>query len=1029
MARSCLRFVTLLLPIAVACGGDEGGLSDYFPPLPSETGEAQAAFAGEVTDVSQLPTGPAQSGLVGDFFIKNDRVTFIVQAPTRVIGVIPQGGNVVDAVLTDGTTQTVEDHFGELGLIYLLGRTCEPDRIEIVRDGSKGGVAVIRAIGKSGNNDFINIKGIGVLPVDIDVDPDIEDGVTCATTYILAPGTTTLEVYHSLFNAGEDPINGPLGTIADTGGATEAWTNARGFQRSDISAIATLGAPQPSDFVIYQGPGVSYGIVPRHATPTVHTQAVIAGVSIILDGNESLLDILQPDKYFLHMAVGKGYLQRYDLVVGTDGADIDEVFRIGNAEPLRAVSGRVDLSGGGAAAGARVGVFVDGNANGMLDDSETDLDGDSQPDDKTISYMDVAADGTFSGNVVTAGNLLLRAEVKNIGRSQVMPIGDGTSSVVSNFTVPSPIKVDFQILDDATSLPIPGRFVVVGEHPALPDTRVFETYDRLGGVVTAAHVVRGTTTDIGDGVDPPLLLPAGGTYRIYASRGTEWSIDSQPVTGAADVSLTFRLAHVNPTPGYLATDWHVHQVGSPDSNVLSDERVRSAVSSGVEMFAVTDHDFVSDLQPVVETLGLESLVRALPGIEVTPFAYGHFNSWPVLPDNDSASHGAIDWARGAGTGFAMTPGEVYAAMRDRGAQMVQVNHPRGSGFSEFQAAFSRANVVYDYGARTIFGDYENASVPNDYLRLPGESLWSDQFTGLEVWNGFSIIDSNADGQREVLSLDRVMRDWISMLSLGLFVTPTGNSDTHTSAADAVGMPRTYVRVPDDSAAALASGASIDAVLATQTGAASTPRDIVVTNGPMIDVQVAGQPALGRVVLPTAGKITLVVTLTAADWAEFDTLEVFANSTPDPVGSDDITVLEPLKCWTSRTIAGFDAKDPCATAALAAEPMTVQLANVGPGQHKRFEATVTVVLDVADIRTRAGAVGTDAWLVFRVRGDRAVFPLLTSNAIEPETAAAVLGGDFATIRAALTGKGVPAAAFTTPVFVDFDGGGYRAPFAL
>jgi hypothetical protein len=1024
MARTCLRFVTLLMPIVAACGGDDG-LSDYFPELPPPTGEPQDVFAGEVTDASQLVTGPAQSGLVGDFFIKNDRVTFIIQAPTRVIGVIPQGGNVVDAVLTDGTTQVVDDHFGELGLIYLLGRTCEPDKIEIVRDGSKGGVAAIRAIGKSGNDDFINIKGIGVLPVDQTVDPDIADGVLCATTYILAPQSNTLEVHHSLFNDGKDEIAGPMGTIADTGGNTEAWTNARGFQRADIGALATLGAPQPSDYVVYQGPGVSYGIIPRHDVPTTHTQALIAGVSIVLDGNDSLLDILQPAKYFLHLKPGGGLRQRYDLVVGKDGADIDEVFRAGNAEPLRAVSGRVDMSGGGAAIGGRVGVFVDGNNNGQLDEPEVDLDSDMQPDDKIISYMDVAADGTFSGNVATsAGNLLLRAEVKNVGRSQVAPVADTV-----NFTVPSPIKVDYQIVDELTGAPIPGRLLVVGDHPALPDQRVFETYDRVPGVVTQIHAIRGTTTDIGDGADDALFLPAGGTYRIYASRGTEWSIASLPVTGTAPANLTFKLRQVNPASGYLATDWHIHQVGSPDSNVLSDERIRSAVSAGIEMFAVTDHDYVSDLQPLVEQMGLADKLRVLPGIEVTPFAYGHFNSWPIGPDTSSANHGAIDWARGAAEELAMTPGEIYQSMRDRGARMVQVNHPRGSGFTEFQAAFQRANVKYDFDTRTIYGDYQNASVPNDYLRLPGESLWSDQFTGLEVWNGFTIVDSNGDGLRENKSLDRVMRDWLSMLSLGLFVTPAGDSDTHTTVNDPVGMPRTYVRVADDSGAALASGASIEAVLTTQTGASSAPRDIVVTNGPMLDVKVGGQPALGRVFPGAAGSITVTVAVTSPDWAEFDTLEVFANTTPDPVGKDDNTTLTPLKCFTSRALNSLAATDPCKLAALAPAAMTVQLVTVtGGGQHKRFEATVTVTLAASDIATRTGATGTDAWLVFRVRGDRAIFPILAKDAITDATKAAVLGGDFNAIRTALTGVGVPAEAFTTPVFVDFDGGGYRAPFA-
>ena len=1018
MARNCLRFVTLLMPVVAACGGDDPGLQDFYPPTPAPTGEAQIVFAGQVTDPSQLVTGPAQSGLVGDFFIKNDQVTFIIQAPTRVIGVIPQGGNVVDAVLTDGTHQLVDDHFGELGLIYLLGRTCEPDHIDIVADGSKGGAAVIRAVGKSGNDDFLDIKGIGALPVDPTVDPVNEDGVECATTYILAPGTTTLEVYHSLFNAGPDPINGPMGTIADTGGHTEAWTNARGFERADISALATLSTPAPADYVIYQGPGVAYGIIPRHATPTVHAQALIAGVSILLDGNDSLLDILQKDKYFLHMDHGKGVMQRYDLVVAKDGNLIDQVFRTG--ETLRTVSGRVTMSGGGPAAEARVGFFSDGNGNGQLDAPDS-VDANKQPNDKIVTYADVATDGTYTAQVpTTAGNLLARAEVKNVGRSPAAPVADHL-----DFTVPAPIKVDFQILDAATGAPIPGRLLVVGDHPAFPDKRVFEVYDRLSGVVTQEHAIRGTTVDMGDGVDAPIILPANGTYRIFASRGTEWSMDSQAVTGAANVNLTFKLRHVIDTPSYYATDWHVHQVGSPDSNILSDERIRSAVSAGVEMFAVTDHDYVSDLEPLVKQMGLDSLLRVVPGIEVTPFAYGHFMTWPLEPDNNSANHGAIDWARGANDGQAMTPGEVFAAMRARGGKMVQVNHPRSTGFGEFQAAFTRANVKYDFAQRSIFGDYANADVPNEDLRLPGESLWSDQFNGLEIWNGFDIKDSDGDGLRENKSLDRVMHDWLSMLSLGLYVTPAGNSDTHTTVADPLGMPRTYIRVADDSAAALQSGSAVDAVVQTQTGANSTPRDVVITDGPFIDVKVNNLPALGRVV-SGAGGVTVVVTIQSPDWAEFDTLEVFANSTPEPINKMDITSLVPLKCWTNRTLAALDAKDPCKLASLAPEAMTVNLANLsGGGGFKRYEATVTITLDATDINTRQGATGSDAWLVFRVRGNRAIFPVMVGDALTADTQAAILSGTFGT---ALVGKGVPAEAVTAPVFVDFDGGGYRAPFA-
>jgi hypothetical protein len=1018
----CIRFALVAwLSVAIGCGDDGGSLGDYYPELPPESG-AKGALAGQVTDESQLITGPAKSGLVGDYYIKNDVVSFIVQSPTRVIGVVPQGGNVVDAALTDGSGQLQQDHFGELSMIYLLGRTCEHERIEVVRDGKKGGPAVLRAIGTGGNNDFINVKAIGALPVAAGVDPDIDDDVDCATTYVLAPGSTTLEIYHSLYNAGDDEIAGPMGTLADSGGEVEAWTNTRGFERADISAIATLANPSPSDYVVYQGPDVAYGIIPRDAMPTLHSHVLLAGVSIFLAGNAFLLEVLQQDKYFLRMAPGKGIIQHYDLAVGHNGADIDVAWRK-EAAP-RAVSGSVTWSGGGGAAGARVGFFDDTNGNGQLDEAGLDGDMDFIPDDHAVGYADVAADGTYSALVPAAGNLLVRAEVKNQGRSQVLPLADTV-----NLTIPSPIKVDFEILDADNGLPMPGRLVAIGTHPAFPDKRVFEVYDRANGIVSQLHAIRGTTVDMGDGADPALYLPSGGTYRVYASRGTEWSVASQPVSGTANVNLTFTLKHVVPTGGYISSDWHVHQVASPDSPVPSDERIRSAVSAGVEMFAMTDHDFVADLQPLVEQMGLADYLRVVPGIEITPFAYGHYNAWPMLPLDGSANNGAIDWARGM-AGYAMLPGEIYAAAKERGAQMVQVNHPREKGLTEFQAAFTRANVKYDFDARTIWGDYENASTPTDWLRLPGESLWSDQFNGLEVWNGWNISDSNDDGLRENKRLDRVMRDWLSMLSLGFFVTPAGNSDTHTTSNDPVGMPRTFVAVPDDSPAALANGSAVTSVLATQTGSNSTPRDIVVSNGPMIDVKANGVPVLGRVVTSTNTSTTFTVTINSPEWAEIDTLEVFANSTPDPIKASDDTTLIPLKCWTTRALVEIDAKDPCALATIAPEAMTAPLATVpGGGGFKRYEATVSVTLDQDDIVTRAGATGKDAWLVFRVRGDRGIFPIMTNgDTVDDTTMPALLGGDMTVIAAALKGRGIPAAAFTSPVFVDFDGGGYRAPFA-
>ncbi|HVV84838.1 MAG TPA: CehA/McbA family metallohydrolase [Kofleriaceae bacterium] len=993
--------------LLAACGGGDGGpgLADYSPELPP-TGGAAGARAGAITDPGELVTGPAAQGQVGDFVLANAKVKFIVGAPTRVIGVVPQGGNVIDAVRLDAAGQPTDlDQFGELSMVYKAGRTCEHDRMEIVRDGSAGGPAVLRATGKSGNNDFINLKGIGALPVGDDIDPDVGDDLRCATTYVLDPDSDHLKVYWSLYNDGTTPMLAPFGVLADTGGETEAWLSRRGVDRAGIDAIGMLADPAPTDYVVYQAPGVAYGVIPRFDRPTPSAGFLVAGVSILLFGAQNLLDIFQRDTYQLSLPAHGGTMQEVDVVIGSDAEDVDREWR--DPATLVDAGGRVTWSNGMPVAGARVGVFEDTDGNGALDDA-----------DLVLSYMDVAADGTYRGKV-PAGTHFVRAEVKDQGRSPAK-----TAAASADLVIPAPVRLDFTVLDDATGNTIPARLLVIGQHPAFPDQRLFETYDRLDGVVVSRHLVRGIST--GTVADEPIYLPAGGHYRVYASRGTEWSVTSAPFDGSADGRVTLRLRRVVDTTGYLAAEFHVHQVGSPDSPVGSLERVKSALSGGIELFAVTDHDVVSDLEPIVEDLAVDDELRVIPGMEITPFAYGHFNAYPldVVPN---ATGGAIDWGRGH-DGYAMTPGEIFAAARQRGARVVEVNHPRGEGaLGTFQQFFDRANLRYDFTARSVFGDFQQTAVPNDWLRLPDQSLWSDAWNVLEVWNGFDMRDTDGDGRRENVKLDRVMRDWFDLLSLGFYVAPVGNSDTHQSARSTLGMPRTMVRVPDDGPGPLADGTITDAVMKTLEGV-EVPRDLVVTDGPMMAVKVNGMDAIGRQVAPTAGAVTMQVTVTAADWADFDTIEVFANATPDsPVSGTTPVALVPLRCWTSRPLETLSDNDPCLLAPMTPQPMTVTVQSAG-GNYKRLAATITVRLTAADIRNRAGATGQDAWVVFRARGDKAIFPILSGDLIDDTNLATLVDGDPAAVDNLLrSGLGVHAEAFTAPVFVDFDGNGYRAPF--
>ena len=1020
---------TLLLGLAVTCAcGDnhQRGLDDFLPDIPAPTGEPQSVYAGTVTadnaDAELIP-GRAASGIPGDLYIRNARGRFVVQAASRVIGVVPQGGNLVDAQPIGPDGPIGDEEFGELSSIYILGRTCEHDRVEVVQDGSGGGAAAIIARGKSAANDFFNLKGMGIITIPSDLDPDIPDEVECATTYILEPDSPTLEVYWTFYNAGERPVRGPFAAFSDTGGAVDTWNYGRGFERLGIEALADPDLePTPTEYAVFQGPGVAYGLVPQLAADApVRTAAsiLITGVSIVIYGTDEIFDFLRPEGTYFSVEAKDGVTHGVHFIVGRDAADIEGELRRGQGAALHELSGQVSWASGAPAVGARVGIFVDDDGDGEVGGAE-----------QVVSYADVDAEGRFSAQL-TAGNYVARADVRDRGRSASAGVDLAGDRPGVEFEIADPVYVDYTVIDDESGEVIPARIAVIGENPVAADPRLFSTSDSVFGVSDLILAPHGTSVDLGDGADPRIALVPGGHYRVLASRGTEWSVAGQelsPTAGDPDGSIELRLRRVIDTSGYLATEYHVHSIGSFDSSVDWPTRIATAVVGGIELFASTEHDYVAELQPLVEELGFAKLVRVLPGTEVTPFAYGHFNGYPLERDPNSPSGGAIDWARGA-DGFALTPREVFDSLRAAGAQLVQVNHPRSApGQLDVLQFFDRSGLTFDYQARTISGDLLTQPVPNEWLRLPpDQSMWDLSFNALEVFNLLGMKDTNDDGRREPYQLDVVMKDWFNFVSFGFDVVPLGNSDTHSVLKDPLGMPRTMVRVGDDSEGALESGDVVQPLLDTLLGQGPSPRDVVVTTGPMIRVVEDGESAsaIGKVVTGAGGEATLAISVQSPRWAAFDTIEVFANAVPD-ITSDE-TVLHPVACFTVVPEADLPPEDPCAQAPLGSALLDVNLVAVAPG-FQRYEASATLTLSTDQPLYPEGGSGEDVWVVVRVRGDRGVYPLLLSEVVSEENLATLVSGTQAEVEAALDGIGVPATAFTAPIYLDLDGGGYRARFA-
>ncbi len=1030
-----MKRLFLVLFVVGACGDDDdpgltpdaaptfdapsgNTLADFLPEVPAPDGTARSTFAGPITDPADLIPGQASSGLVGDFFMRSSRARFVIQAGERSIGIVPFGGNVIDAVaLGDDGEDLSTDHLGELGLIYLAGRTCNHTAVEVLRDGAGGGPAVIRATGTTAVNDYVNLRGLAALPVPPPIDPDLnEDGAGCATTYTLRPGSSTLEIAWTLFNPGSATIQGPFGMLNDVGGEVQIFSPRLGFSSlggsiSQITEAVDVAVP----YQVYQAPGVAYGIVPRLSTPDKSSAGlVISGAAIFIFGARTFLDVLDRKADYLILGGDSGVTHHAELVVARDGAGVEAVFRRGRDETVRAVSGRARFSPGDAPARARVTVYSDPGADGDIDET-----------DPVLTYFETRDDGTFEGEI-PPGSYLFRADVPGVSRSPVRAVEIGAeAAVVPDLALPEPATFDFTVVDDADArVSIPVKITVIGRNPVAFDERVQNTGESRFGVVATKFNLHGST--LADPADAPLILPAGGPYRIFFSRGPEWSVASLRITAEAGARVTLpqvRLRRVLDTSGYIATAFHEHAIGSPDSAVPFDRRLASLLVEGIEFFAGTDHDHLSDYDPYIDAAGVRHLIDAVVGVETTPFAYGHFNAYPMELDPTDPSGGAPDWGAGM-NGYAMLPGEIFADMRARGARVVQVSHPRSAGISTFQGFFHRAGLFFDFAARTYGSNDLLQDVPSEWLRLPEDrAVFSDAFDALEVWNNLSRGDTDGDGVPEMTGLDVVLRDWMNFLSLGKIYAPVGNGDTHSELADTAGMPRSLVRVPDDSEAGLTAGLEEDVW---STLGAGTPRDLVVTDGPMLRVTDATGPMPGRVVAATGGQVTLEILAQSAGYADIDTIEVLANATFDRRTGGAPSSLQPVACFTTRT--GLHANDPCGLAPWegGAQELDVETVDAGNG-FTRQEARVTVTLRAEDIPNRAGAVGDDAWVVVRVRGRGSLFPIIPGDAVTSDNLDTILDGDDAEIRAAVRGRSAFPLAFTAPIFVDFDGGGYRAPF--
>ena len=682
--RVC-SLIALLAMLSACSDSDDEQSSENTTPKSSARVATQA----------DLLSGPLARGVPGDFVLENEHLRVIIQKAGRQwLSIGTFGGNIIDVSRKDAAGGMLPDHLEEFVVGLNIENTPNYTDIRIHNDGSDGAPAVICATGPDDLLELANpssaVSSFGVtLPTAAD-DKDLS--VEIETCYSLAAGDKYVVLDSTFKNLSSETFDVFMTEYLNGSGQVEFFQVYAGFGEPTLTSscpvdtyvacgISEEGVCDQCNFVAYGGvdeaQGVSYGLIHSEQASSSFSQV---GVNIVVYGSSAaeLLVGLEPANYTIP-ADGALLLRRY-FAVG-DGtiasiADIrNDIFGIETV----AVSGTV-RSAGEPLQNAQIVVYQV-------------LDADANPPALFIvNHSRTDAAGEYKLRV-PPGDYQIRANMEGYrfpDDASLALVVEADAAVTRDFDMPPSGFLDVTVIDETG--PGPAKLQLIGFDPSPPSTNVVATLiggqeagvfsdykaDRLPyGIAQVAFIDR-------EGASERITVEPGD-YQLVVSRGISYSAYTEDITITAGQVTTVQaeIVKVIDDSGFVHSDFHVHSINSPDSEVRQDERVTVMLAEGIEFFTPSDHGFRSDFRPTLQAMGVEDLVGVALASETTTFDYGHFNGWPMTLDSNSISGGAFDWAGAAPAGedfpgygyYNRSPADIISGLHDDpNDNVVQINH-------------------------------------------------------------------------------------------------------------------------------------------------------------------------------------------------------------------------------------------------------------------------------------------------------------------------------------------------------------------
>lgn len=627
-----MRHPLLLVLLLTACP-----VEPESPPAVAPTGDglfaegcpAPGGALARVIGVDSYLPGRAAVGTAGDLLLANERAAFVITDAVGQSTYWYYGGALADAVPMDGCAPG-EDKLDELGFVFAspdlfafeqsLLRAFRADTVEVLRDGSDGGAAVVRATGTDAIHWLVEHTLIkeaatrGGRPVSQPF------GTQIVVDYILEPDSAVLRIDVEVRNTGESSFGLVDAALFQYGETLSEY--AFSSNRVDLGGLG-LDAGLPWLLASDGAGAYAFGTEDGNLS-TVRFSGVQVGIDLNQLGEGFSLAPGRSETLTRLLAVGDG-----------DGSGAIEALLEANPRPLRDQTATV---------GTIEGTVSD--AAGPAADVTVRVEGKTPDAEWGTLYAANAPGGAF--RVVVPDfeeDWEFRLVAQGPGRDpgEAVAVTPGQNAVALSVGLPGAVTFDFTSAGE----PSPGHLVLRRE-----DGQVRRFWLKGAGSVPV----------------PP------GSWSYTVTRGYEFGA----VTGDLDIAaggeapLSAELVRVVDTTGWVSVDTHVHSSDSPDSNVNPADRLIQAAAHGLDVVIHTEHENIVDRRAVPAEAGVAQDVIGVIGEEVTSVAVEHMTMFPAEP-TDAPRGGYVEW-------YGLDIDQLFADMRARSEGGVNLlNHPSWLG--------------------------------------------------------------------------------------------------------------------------------------------------------------------------------------------------------------------------------------------------------------------------------------------------------------------------------------------------------------